>query len=267
MRVECFYINLDRAAERRRAIEANFMITRMPGWKLTRFPAIDAEGIAALVPGSISASEKACFLSHRSLITEQRNAAKPYLIAEDDVAFGRASCSVIDALVPQLPPDFDICFTDLIVGSVRSMDGLYRLRLKMKAEGRVGLVDLNDMDFAGAIAYVVNPKSERLLTLLHRHARLDTAYDLVLASAVMNGELNAKVMFPFPTTGSNAPSQIQALDLEMDAVFTAFRQLVWNESNPRDYRKIIEALPSPDDSAAMFGRLIAAMGRTGLKWK
>ncbi len=64
--MECFYINLDRATERRRAIEANFMNTRMPGWTLTRFPAVDAANVST--PGNLTASEKACFLSHRALI-------------------------------------------------------------------------------------------------------------------------------------------------------------------------------------------------------
>ena len=48
--MDCVYINLDRAADRRAALEHNFAETRIEGWSLSRFPAVDAAD-AAGVPG------------------------------------------------------------------------------------------------------------------------------------------------------------------------------------------------------------------------
>ena len=39
--MECHYINLDRAIERRAALEANFARCGREGWELKRFSAID----------------------------------------------------------------------------------------------------------------------------------------------------------------------------------------------------------------------------------
>ena len=39
--MDCFYINLDSAKDRKLHIEENFAAYKKPGWTLTRFPAID----------------------------------------------------------------------------------------------------------------------------------------------------------------------------------------------------------------------------------
>ena len=88
--VDCYYINLETAVERREQIEANFSAHAASGWTLTRFAATDAALAAdSQVPGTLTSAEKACFLSHRALLRSLQDAVGPVMILEDDAIIGR----------------------------------------------------------------------------------------------------------------------------------------------------------------------------------
>ena len=67
--MNCFYINLDEATERRSSFENNFLKNKSDRWNLLRFPAIDTNYVKTNnVKGEISISNKACNLSHKFAI-------------------------------------------------------------------------------------------------------------------------------------------------------------------------------------------------------
>lgn len=62
--MDCFYINLGSAAARKLNIERNFAAYKMPGWTLTRFPALDTAYVGRQnIVGTARLTEKASFLS------------------------------------------------------------------------------------------------------------------------------------------------------------------------------------------------------------
>jgi hypothetical protein len=63
--MDCFYINLGSAAERKLNIKRNFAAYKMPGWTLTRFSALDTAYFGRQnIAGTARPTEKASFLSH-----------------------------------------------------------------------------------------------------------------------------------------------------------------------------------------------------------
>lgn len=265
--MDCFYINLDAATDRKRTMEANFRQMRKPDWTLTRFPAVDAGGIAALMPGNLRPAEKACFLSHRTLVLERQAGGKPYLVMEDDARFGRRTCALVAEHLPDPSLDWDICYTDLTVTSLGSMHALFTYRRQLA--GKIAILDpLTRLDYVGAVAYVVNPRPGRLASILGHVQRMDAPYDCVLRDAARQGKLKALAFFPFLTTESAAVSQIQpGGGKEIDAILQTFRLMVWNECEAPAYEAVLASLPGPDAEALAFGRLAAAFSRQGLESK
>jgi GR25 family glycosyltransferase involved in LPS biosynthesis len=76
--MKCFYINLDSETERRSAIEKNFSSHAKAGWELVRVPAVDTRQVEERrVRGSLRPAEKACFLSHQSILETQKTRQLP----------------------------------------------------------------------------------------------------------------------------------------------------------------------------------------------
>ena len=81
--MECFYINLASATERRERIERSFASNRKPGWSLTRVDAITTDIVEKhQVPGRIRAAEKACLLSHTLALGLNKGSGQPFLVLD-----------------------------------------------------------------------------------------------------------------------------------------------------------------------------------------
>ena len=86
--MDCYYINLDVAEDRKLRLEENFAARKRPGWTLTRFPAVDKTYVERNdVPGTSNPGQKGCYLSHQFLMSERLADDKSYFILEDDAAF------------------------------------------------------------------------------------------------------------------------------------------------------------------------------------
>ena len=102
--MECRYINLESAVARRETLEASFALSARPGWRLDRWPATTAAQVEADgVQGRLPPAHKACFLSHRALITA--NAASPghLMVLEDDSQFCVRTCTLVDQILSNNP--------------------------------------------------------------------------------------------------------------------------------------------------------------------
>ena len=138
---------------------------------------------------------------------------------------------------------WDLIYTDVIIGSLPSMIELLSMRRGFSNSGVFRLIDLRNVQFAAATAYIVNPNSkDKLLSLLRGIGSLDRPYDFYLRDLVNGQKLRAFVIFPFVTTLSEhaEKSNIQEHDYHAaDLTLNAFRKLMWLE---RDADAAVAAL-------------------------
>jgi GR25 family glycosyltransferase involved in LPS biosynthesis len=265
--MECHYINLDQATERRQSIEESFARHCTPGWSLSRFPAVNVPYIQQhQVSGQLRDSEKACFMSHRRLIGDQIGCDEPVLILEDDARFGASTFRALDRLLSDLPADFewDIIFTDVAIVDSKFMIDLILLRRELTQRAETRLLDLAKMPFAGATAYLIHPQSvEKIYTLLEAAQPLDIPYDLFLRELIWRERIKGHALFPFVTSISEwaESSQIQ-LDATAltDLTWNTFRKLAWIDRDMEQVRTATRAIDHAllDEESRHLATLVAA---------
>ncbi|HEX3430749.1 MAG TPA: glycosyltransferase family 25 protein [Rhizomicrobium sp.] len=273
--MECYFINLQNAEERRKEITRNFSEMAAPGWHLDRFAAIDAEYVRLnQIPGTKRDAEKACFLSHTFVLQQCRRSERTIWVMEDDAVFGRQTCSLAESVIGSIDPEsWDIIFTDIIVTTVNAMVDLVAARRQLMVNRTVQLVNLASFPFAGATSYIVNGKSlERVCSILGSFRSIDVPYDLYVRNQVHNSNIRAIVIVPFITTLSSRAefSSIQDNDaLSPDRVLNLFRRLFWVDRNVAEHRSAISELEKTfcDDESKMFSTLFAAMVSGRIRWK
>lgn len=265
--MDCFYINLDRATERRANLERNFSEMKRPGWVLSRFAAVDSAYVAAHdIRGLISDSAKACYMSHTQLIESRRGSTRPSLILEDDAYLGAHSCAAIDDIMRRnTQSEWDLVFTDVCIPAIQSMFDLIELRRQLAAKRTFVLQDLRNLWFGGTTAYVVNHRSiEQLCELLKEEQTLDEPLDLRYRRYCREGRLRAFVTFPFLTSLSpfSDASQIQHDETKVtELTWNLFRRLSWIDRDFDSCREALEQLSSRicDDETRLYGTLFASM--------
>jgi GR25 family glycosyltransferase involved in LPS biosynthesis len=246
--MDCIYINLDSAVERKRHIEQNFAACKTPGWTLTRFPAIDTAYVERNnIAGAAKPAEKACLLSHLTLMRERLGDEESYLILEDDAMFGARSCALIDGVLARNGDlDWDILFTDVCIANMLTMFELLKRRRELgKNKIDVTTMDLNGVEFAGSTAYIVNGKSKRKVhATLSACAAIDLPYDFHLRRLSHDGALKIHSLFPFVTTLSDFcdESQIKTAGAKpVELALNMFRRMIWTERNLNRCRPAVES--------------------------
>jgi GR25 family glycosyltransferase involved in LPS biosynthesis len=269
--MRCFFINLNRATQRREALEKSFAAEAPPTWTLQRVTALDAEAIEATkIEGALRPAEKACYLSHVKLIEANLGADEPIFILEDDAVFGKKTCHYVDLALKNEAQklDWDLIYTDVGITSVGAMADLVQMKRRLAARERVVIISLKTLPFAGyiaAAAYIVNAKSlSKLHRLLGESPAINIPYDLMLRKLVHQGRLNAYVLFPFLTSVSDYAdaSSIQPMGTaRTDLVWNLFRQFVWLEGDFSRHKAALGAISHglSDESwayAALWANLI-----------
>lgn len=239
--MECHYINLDSAIERRTNLEANFARCGRQIWELKRFTALDAAIVEKdQIHGKCSWREKACFLSHRSVIEQQPDGGRSFMVVEDDVQFGMASLEIIEGILAENhSAQWDLLFTDISVQQIDTMMMLAGSRKHLMERRMVVPIDLATIFFVGATAYVVNGTSRsKLLAYLTEGIPVDMEYDVFLYKGIATGKLKAAVLFPFVTTLSedSTKTQIQPANTKTaNMARDTFRRMMWLESSAASY--------------------------------
>jgi len=237
--MDCFYINLDTAEDRKLRLENNFAAYKKPGWTLTRFPAIDKNYVASHgIEGTTKPAEKGCFLSHQLLMESQLGDDETYLIMEDDALFGVRTCTLVDMVLKRNEHlDWDILYTDVCIPNVVNMFELLKYRRDLrKKKIEVAFMDLCGVGFAGTTSYIVNGRTKRKVhDALASYRPIDLPYDLFLRQQSHGGALKIFSLFPFVTTLSDFSddSQIKtAADAApIDTAWNMFRKMIWIERN------------------------------------
>jgi GR25 family glycosyltransferase involved in LPS biosynthesis len=266
------YINLEAERARRIGIEKSFHeVVLHEGWELRRFAAIAAEETGD-VSGSISASEKACFLSHRGAIESTLGNDDNDMIVEDDCDFSKSAFSVVEDAVRSLDENkWDILFLEIGISDAGRMVELKSAYDNLIKDRTFCILDLSKFAFHGTLSYVVNKKSKlKIMQKLNCFSILNAPYDLTLRHLCHAGELNAFAIFPFVATHSvHAPmSSIQGLSAT-DEILNAFRKLMYIEQDldEMDVQTSHFEQNYSDRQSLIFGRIIAALLSSKFKTK
>jgi Glycosyltransferase involved in LPS biosynthesis len=266
--MQCILINLDNKPERFQQVKENFERWSPAEWSLCRQSAVGIEQvISANVPGRSSLPEKGCFLSHLVAINRSRQSTGHLMIVEDDVLFSEKSFEAIEsALSLASNHAWDILFTDICVPHMPTMLDLYSIRKGLVLDGKLSLVPLDKIVFAGSTAYIVNEASkEKFHQIFSEFKTLDVPYDLAIRSLVYQKRLNGFVIFPFPTSLSEFAddSQIQCNQSQKvaDIAWNAFRRLVWLGGSTEVAREKIDQIDESyfDAECQVFTKVLACM--------
>ncbi len=202
-----FYINLDRSAERKSEMEAQFARYGLQGL-YERFPA--ANGNALKFPIShLTDSEIGCFTSHYSLLKHNVGCRHPIHIVEDDVLFCRFTQKVIlQTISSDAFRNYDMIFTDMVVPllfkALREYKILFDRNVDRDRAGKIVDTRCNIVDyFASTSSYIVNPQSiSKLIDIYAQELANGTKLpiDLVIQRKTREGVIRTGCLFPFVTS-------------------------------------------------------------------
>lgn len=266
--MDCFYINLDSAVQRKTRLEDNFAAVRKADWNLIRFPAIDAVYVQNKnIGGKAKPAEKGCFLSHQILIGQQLSDDKTFFILEDDAVLGARTCALIDKVLGRNKTlDWDILFTDVCITELVTMQELLKYRRDLASKKiEVAFLDLSKVIFGGSTAYLVNGKSkQKVFDALQAATEIDMPYDLYLRHLASRSSLKVFSLFPFVTSLSEFSDASQIRDSNQATIVTVwnlYRKMVWIERDLDKSRAALENYKNMfcDDEMIAFGTLFSLM--------
>lgn len=259
--MKCHYINLDAATVRRANLEAAFRAANPPGWELVRIAASGPDAAVGL-PGSASATEKACWLSHRRALEAALDDDQPVVIVEDDVRFSPRTFPILAALA-EADPEWDILYTDPTLTEVSTMVAFARDWPQLAGAGNFRLHDLAKIPFVGAAGYLVRGGSkQRVLDALDSLPPFDRPYDVALRDLIHAGVLQGRACFPYLTAPSDdaetstiPPTQFR------QSIVNAFRRLMFVDRDLDVGRRDVERLQAAhaDPAAVVIGGVLGAL--------
>lgn len=268
------FINLNDSIDRKEFVFENFRKYSHREKNIIRVEAVDTNYVNEYkVAGKLKPNEKACYLSHCKAIELSMKHDDHVFIAEDDVLFCERSTKVIEKVIDSLnPASWDILYTDLCFPNADSMLSLFLKRRQFDKDGKLQLLNLSNIRFCGATAYIINKSSKQKVLDLLSKTEINLAGDIVFRHAIHSKKLKGFALFPFVTSLSQYAenSQIQAGDdLVPDLLFNAYRRLVWLGRDVKVALSTIDRIDNDiynEDSDAFCG-LFRAMLSTKIKTK
>ena len=271
-KIDVYYINMDKSADRRERIERNFLECGFSeNWTLNRVRAVTpADDVAKERKTHTNPLLTANYLSHLECLKRALDTDAHAFIVEDDTQFGKETEAYVDlALAMFDDSEWDILYTDVYVGDATTMPKLLKLHRRLMRDGSVTAVEALKWEggFGGAGAYIVNRKSkQKLLHAMDFHEHIVHAYDMVLKFYSTHEVLNAFIAFPFLTSISDLgdASTVAPNDRDMreTVLFHYFRRMVWigADRRPESLEALTEDLRKFDESTATpETRMLAAI--------
>ncbi|MEO8666964.1 MAG: glycosyltransferase family 25 protein [Bauldia sp.] len=207
-----YYINLDRAEERRKSMELQLEKYGLSE-NYARFPAIDGKAFPKREGGRLlSDGEVAIFRSHRDVLSQSAHAGAYVHVLEDDAVLSALLKPFLgNALKLGLFSIFDVVFLDFIVAPDLYQIGLLRAAstkafsktLPERAPSDFAIIDGELVYFLGASSYIVNPDAlRRLLKAFEAEwdAGVKLPVDHLFRREIRAGRLRAGCALPFVTT-------------------------------------------------------------------
>ena len=203
-----YFINLDRAVERRRRMEEQ--IGRFGGaGHYQRSTAVD--GRALNRPSACSPGEVGIFRSHMNVLGRIASGRHPGHVMEDDVLLCDLTAPTIESLIRRSVVDqFDMVFLETYVGTmvpnIARFSSAFREATRngpVRSPDQLQILDLGKDYLYGATSYVASPNGARKLVALfgpewERGPRLPI--DDTIQRATHAGNLRVGCTFPFVTT-------------------------------------------------------------------
>jgi GR25 family glycosyltransferase involved in LPS biosynthesis len=213
-----FYINLDRSARRRAAIEGQLAALGVAK-EYSRFEAIEGQTVGGPA-GKLSSGALGCFASHAGALRRGIAARAHVHVLEDDVLLSPELAPALRNMCAQpVLEEYDILYTDVFVPVnshaimvyERERRHMVRVDPQTGAETYRGvrLVELRGQPWASLSSYVVAARSvERVAELLDNELRAGPSVpvDLFVRELINAGRLRAACTIPFLTS----------LDLHLD---------------------------------------------------
>jgi GR25 family glycosyltransferase involved in LPS biosynthesis len=277
MSYQGIYINLDRSAARRAALETELARLGLTE-RYQRLPAVDGNTLRLTSPLK-NPNEIGCFLSHVEALKAGLNSDLPLHIIEDDTVFAACAERTLNwAITSGVINDFDILYTDIAMPlsneSYRTFKSLFDRSVNRDAAGNIASVkfqtlNLQDIPFLAASSYLVNKNSVQKLLRLYDNeiaAGVRIPIDLFLPSQAKVGAIKIGCLFPFVTSINVEETLTSTIRLKPDTTkkFTAanigrysfFVDCNWDICQNLMHSHIVQPPPS-DRHAKLLTQLLA----------
>jgi hypothetical protein len=224
------YINLDRATERRKALELQIESLELP-FELRRLAAVDG-ATRKERPPKLTAAQYGVWLSHLAAIESSLASPDHLYVLEDDALLSEALVQLpdlVDAVERASGGDWDLLYLDATVVEVEDMCSLFEWTERARRDGQIGFVRVpGKFTLYGLLSYVVNAERKKsVLRFLQESAGRGKPIDSITAHGVNTGALKAYVTVPLLTSGSDLAraSQVDVRDDGRNLAWMLFRRL------------------------------------------
>ncbi len=274
-----YFLNLDRAVDRRRAMEDQLTAFNL-GHVYTRYPAALGNVLKVQAP-KLSEGAVGCFISHYQLLKSLINSPAHVHVVEDDVLFSPSTSRIVESVIQSGVLDhWDLLYTDIWIpvelDSIQDLNARLSQAATLDPDGKVrsvnqfSLIDLKGRAFAATVSYLVNRRSiQKTVELLAGALAAGPALpiDLFYRQEINQGRLKAACLFPFITSVNVEQSLQTSISdrndtslLRSTLASTLLRNLYFIQCDPQQLRRLAEAqlgAPATDDRA----RVLAAVSR------
>jgi GR25 family glycosyltransferase involved in LPS biosynthesis len=202
--VEGVFINLDRAAERRAAMEKQLSEIRLP-YPVERFAGIDGR-LQSGCPDGLLPGQYGCWLSHLGTLERSLRSNRHLHVIEDDALLSRKLAilpGTVEAL--DLGSTWDILYLDATLVELADMYRMFDWVQQARPKGLVHLRGIpTEFTVYGTHSYVVNSSRKKYVhDFLRSHLDAGVPIDNVFASGIQKGRLKAYLTAPFLTSGDD----------------------------------------------------------------
>lgn len=223
--ISCFYINLNDAVNRRKALEESFRRVATKNFSLQRIIATTKHEIHGTKP-KIRTTDSAVNRSHLHALIEARKKNAISIILEDDTFFFKETFLILEKITQTLNPNAPIVlYTDIMLTTPNSIVQFQ----KAYEPKKLATINLNRTQYAGASCYLVTPSALDLLLPYAKESVDKRPWDMTLRALIHNKKITGKVITPFITSvskhadkSSNQPDST----LDTDFIWNTFRRSI-----------------------------------------
>jgi Glycosyltransferase family 25 (LPS biosynthesis protein) len=261
--LEGTFINLDRAVERRAAIQRQLDELALP-YEIKRLAAIDGSQRAGCPP-KLRPAQYGCWLSHLKAIEDSLGSEAHLHVMEDDALLGprlRELPAFADIVEAGSNGDWDILYLDATLVELPDMQVMFEWTQLAREKNTVHLRPVPaEFSVFGAHSYVINGRRKRyVLEFLQNYLDAGNAIDGILAYGIQHGDLQAHITAPFVTSSLDLGLTGSSIARGSDDAFLAwflFRRLCFGDLSD----KILAALePELETLARGTGRAESLLG-------